>query len=118
MGYKSLQECVLDLERNNHLIRITEEVDPYLEMAAIHLRTYQQQGPALFFTNIKGSEFSAVSNLFGTLARSKFIFRDTLTDIQKLVALKFNPMLALQHPLTYAGVGLTEIGRASCRERV
>ncbi len=117
MGYKSLQECVLDLERNNHLIRITEEVDPYLEMAAIHLRTYQQQGPALLFTNIKGSEFSAVSNLFGTLARSKFIFRDTLADIQKLVALKFNPMLALQHPLTYAGVGLTALSALPMKVR-
>jgi 4-hydroxy-3-polyprenylbenzoate decarboxylase len=66
MGYKSLAECVNDLEQHGHLIRIKEEVDPYLEMAAIHLRVYEAQGPALLFENVKGSEFPAVSNLFGT----------------------------------------------------
>ncbi|MBC7412039.1 MAG: UbiD family decarboxylase [Bacteroidia bacterium] len=107
MGYKTLHECVLDLERHNHLIRIKEEVDPYLEMASIHLRTYEQQGPAILFENVKGSQFMAVSNLFGTLERSKFIFRDTFTNIQKLVGLKFNPLLALKHPFKYVGVATT-----------
>jgi len=36
MGYKSLKECIIDLEKNGHLIRIKEEVDPNLEMATIH----------------------------------------------------------------------------------
>jgi 4-hydroxy-3-polyprenylbenzoate decarboxylase len=71
MGYKSLAECVADLEKNGHLIRIKEEVDPYLEMAAIHLRVYEQEGPALFFENIKGSKFPAVSNLFGNQIQQK-----------------------------------------------
>ena len=77
MGYKSLAHCVADLERNGHLVRIKEEVDPYLEMAAIHMRVYEQKGPALLFENIKGSKFPAVSNLFGTLDRSHFMFRDS-----------------------------------------
>ncbi|HOY40798.1 MAG TPA: UbiD family decarboxylase, partial [Chitinophagales bacterium] len=38
MAYKSLQECIDDLDKSGQLIRIKEEVDPYLEMAAIHLR--------------------------------------------------------------------------------
>ncbi|MEE9171705.1 MAG: hypothetical protein V3U41_02205, partial [candidate division NC10 bacterium] len=38
MGYRSLIECVLDLERNGHLVRVTEEVDPHLEMAEIQRR--------------------------------------------------------------------------------
>ncbi len=67
MGYNSLEACVADLEKHGHLIRIKEEVDPYLEMAAIHMRVFDVEGPALFFENIKGSEFPAVSNLFGTL---------------------------------------------------
>jgi 4-hydroxy-3-polyprenylbenzoate decarboxylase len=117
MGYKSLQECVLDLEKHGHLIRITEEVDPYLEMASIHLRTYAQQGSALLFENVKGSPFKAVSNLFGTLERSKFIFRDTLQDIQKLVALKFNPMLALKHPFKYVGVATTALSALPMKVR-
>src|SRR5690606_38049407 len=67
MGYPSLAACVADLEKHGHLVRIKEEVDPHLEMAAIHMRVYDAQGPALLFENIKGSEYPAVSNLFGTL---------------------------------------------------
>src|SRR6195952_2574270 len=105
MGYKSLQACITDLEKNGHLIRIKEEVDPYLEMAAIHLRVYENQGPALLFENVKGSKFPAVSNLFGTLKRSEFIFRDTLEQIKTLVELKNDPIKAIKHPFRYAGVG-------------
>lgn len=101
MGYKSLSDCVNDLERHGHLVRIREEVDPYLEMAAIHLRVYQHQGPAIFFENIKGSRFPAVSNLFGTLDRSRFLFRDTLHRVKLLVELKADPMKALKRPLHY-----------------
>jgi 4-hydroxy-3-polyprenylbenzoate decarboxylase len=71
MGYKSLAECVSDLEKHGHLIRIKEEVDPFLEAAAIHLRVFENEGPAVLFENIKGSKFPAVSNLFGTLGEVK-----------------------------------------------
>ncbi|WP_207426167.1 UbiD family decarboxylase [Pedobacter sp. SYSU D00535] len=107
MGYKNLQECVADLEKNGHLVRIKEEVDPYLEMAAIHLRVYESQGPALFFENIKGSKFPAVSNLFGTIERSKFLFRDTLEKMQTLVQIKSDPIRAVKNPFKYANVALT-----------
>lgn len=109
MGYKSLAECVNDLERNGHLIRIKEEVDPYLEMAAIHLRVYENQGPALLFENIKGSKFKAVSNLFGTLERSKFMFRDSLSKVKQLVELRSDPIKALKSPFSYAGSALTAL---------
>lgn len=109
MGYKNLRDCVLDLERNGHLIRIREEVNPALEMAAIHLRVYERQGPALLFERVKGSPFPAVSNLFGTLERSRFMFRDTLHKMKLMVSLKMDPMDALRHPLRYAGVGLNAV---------
>ncbi|MES2653210.1 MAG: UbiD family decarboxylase [Bacteroidota bacterium] len=109
MGYKSLAECVQDLEKNGHLIRIKEEVDPYLEMAAIHLRVYENQGPALLFENVKGSKFKAVSNLFGTLERSKFMFRDSLSKIKQLVELRSDPIKALKNPFSYAGSALTAL---------
>lgn len=109
MSYNSLQACVDDLEKNGHLIRIKQEVDPYLEAAAIHLRVYEAEGPAILFENIKGSKFPAVSNLFGTLERSKFMFRDTLANIKTLVDLKNNPLKAIKNPLKYAGVSLTAI---------
>ena len=63
MGYKSTYDCLIDLERNGHLIRIAEEVDPHLEMAAIHMRVFENNGPAIYFENVKGSKFGAVSNL-------------------------------------------------------
>lgn len=106
MGYRSLTACVEDLERNGHLVRIKEEVDPYLEMAAIHMRVYDQQGPAILFENIKGSEFPAVSNLFGTLDRSRFMFRDTLENVKKLVDLRSDPMQALKRPFQNLSAGL------------
>lgn len=109
MGYKSLAHCVDDLEKHGHLIRIKEEVDPYLEMAAIHMRVFDKQGPALFFENVKGSPFPAVSNLFGTLDRSRFMFRDTLSNVKHLVGLRSNPLAGFKKPIqsleaAFAGV--------------
>ncbi len=109
MGYKSLAACIEDLESNGHLIRIKEEVDPYLEMAAIHMRVYEHQGPAILFENIKGSEFPAVSNLFGTLERSRFMFRDTLENVKKLVSLRSDPMQAIKKPFQNVSAGLLAV---------
>ena len=101
--YDNTQQCVSDLEKNGHLIRIKEEVDPYLEMAAIHLRVHELGGPALLFENVKGSSFKAASNLFGTIERSKFIFRDTLKSVQQLVELRNNPLEAFKSPIKLFG---------------
>ena len=109
MGYKSLRECVLDLERHNHLVRVTEEVDPYLEMAEIQRRVYQIQGPAVFFENVKNCRFPAVSNLFGTIERSRFLFRDTLERVAKIVQLKADPSRFLRSPLTFLSSPLTAL---------
>lgn len=106
MAYRSLEACLLDLEKNGQLVRIKEEVDPYLEMATIHLRVHEAGGPALLFERVKGSRFRAASNIFGTLERSKFIFRDSLQRVQQLIALKNNPLQAFRHPVKNAGAGL------------
>ncbi|MFD2969785.1 UbiD family decarboxylase [Sphingobacterium bambusae] len=117
MGYRSLAECVADLEKHGHLIRIKEEVDPYLEMAAIHMRVFDVEGPALLFENVKGSKFPAVSNLFGTLDRSKFMFRDTLDHVKKLVDVKMNPMSVLKKPLDYVGSSMVALGALPWRKK-
>jgi 4-hydroxy-3-polyprenylbenzoate decarboxylase len=106
MAYHSLEDCLLDLEKNGHLVRIKEEVDPYLEMAAIHLRVHEAGGPALLFEKVKGSSFRAASNIFGTLERSKFIFRDTLELVQQLIELKEDPLKAIKHPIKNIKAGL------------
>jgi 4-hydroxy-3-polyprenylbenzoate decarboxylase len=106
MPYRSLEECLLDLEKHGQLLRIKEEVDPELQMAAIHLRVFAAGGPALLFENVKGSRYRAASNIFGTLERSKFIFRDTLATVQELIRLKDDPLKALKHPIKNFNVGL------------
>jgi 4-hydroxy-3-polyprenylbenzoate decarboxylase len=109
MSYPSLEVCLLDLEKAGHLVRIKEEVDPNLEMAAIHLRVYEMGGPAILYENVKGSKFRAVSNLFGTLDRSKYIFRHSLDAVKKLIQLRNNPIDALKHPLDNLSAGLAAI---------
>jgi 4-hydroxy-3-polyprenylbenzoate decarboxylase len=73
------------------------------------MRVYEHQGPAILFENIKGSEFPAVSNLFGTLERSRFMFRDTLENVKKLVSLRSDPMQALKKPFQNLSAGLLAV---------
>src|SRR3954466_11717027 len=98
MSYASMQDCIDDLDKHGQLIRITEEVDPFLEMAAIQLRVHEAGGKAILFEKVRGSRYRGVSNLFGTTERSKFLFRDTLDKIKKLIELKNDPLQALKHP--------------------
>ncbi len=109
MAYRSLEECLIDLEKNGQLIRIKEAVDPYLEMAAIHLRIHEAGGPAVLFENVKGSKFRAASNIFGTLERSKFIFRHTLQLVQQLIELKADPIKAIRHPINNFTAGMAAL---------
>ena len=98
MGYQTLQESLTDLEAHGHLVRIGEEVNPVLEMASIHLRVHQAGGPAVLFENVKGSPYKAVSNMFGTMERARFMFRDTLEKVQGILALKSDPLKAMRSP--------------------
>jgi 4-hydroxy-3-polyprenylbenzoate decarboxylase len=101
MGYRFLNECVADLEKSDRLIRISEEIDPHLEMAEIQRRVYQSGGPALLFDHPSGCRFPMVSNLFGTLERARYIFRDTFENVQRAIQLKVNPEQAIKQPLKH-----------------
>lgn len=105
--YHNLEDCILDLEKSGQLVKITEQVDPYLEMAAIHLKVNSANGPALLFENVKGSKYRAVSNLFGNLERSKFIFRNTFDATKNVIALRNDPMSILKNPFKHLGTGIT-----------
>ena len=109
MPYSSLEDCLLDLERIGQLVRIREEVDPDLEMAAIHLRVYEAQGPALLFENVKGTRYRTASNIFGTIDRSRFLFRDTFRMVQQLIGLKNDPIKALKHPFQNFKAGMAAL---------
>jgi 4-hydroxy-3-polyprenylbenzoate decarboxylase len=109
MGYRTLAECVSDLERHRQLVRINTEVDARLEVAEIQRRVYAAGGPALSFTRVKGCRFPMVSNLFGTIDRARFMFRDSLDRVRKLIELKIDPTAAFRHPLTYASAPLSAL---------
>ncbi|MEM9460219.1 MAG: UbiD family decarboxylase [Myxococcota bacterium] len=117
MAYRSLAQCVDDLERHGHLVRIAEPVDPELEMAEIQRRLYAAQGPAVLFERVKGSPFPAVSNLFGTKERGRFIFRDTLRRVQQAIELKIDPLAALRQPWRYLSAPLTGLRSLPWRVR-
>ncbi|MBU8906805.1 UbiD family decarboxylase [Desertibacillus haloalkaliphilus] len=104
--YRNLEESILDLEKHGHLVRIKEEVDPYLEMAAIHLKVHEAGGPALLFENVKGTNYQAVSNLFGTVERSKFLFRKTWDSTQNVISLRNDPMKAIKNPFAHLNSGI------------
>ncbi len=99
MSYPSLESCLIDLEKKGQLIRVKETVDPYLEMAAIHLRVYEQKGPALLFEKVKGTKYACASNIYGTLERSEYIFRKTMQSVRNLIDIKNNPIEAIKHPI-------------------
>ena len=101
MGYRNLRDCINDLEKNDRLIRISEPVDPNLEAAEIQRRVYLSGGPAILFDNVTGCQFPMCSNLFGTLERARFIFRDTFANVQRAIQLKVDPAEALKQPLKY-----------------
>ena len=101
MSYKSLKQAIQDLEQHGKLLRIKTEVDPDLEMAEIHRRIYDAQGPAILYEKVKGSPFAAASNLYGTTERTRFLFRHTMANVQKIIELKIDPIQLLKNPMRY-----------------
>ncbi len=69
MKYKDLRDFIDQLEKIGELKRITQEIDPNLEMTEICDRTLRAEGPALLFENPKGSDIPVLANLFGTPKR-------------------------------------------------
>lgn len=104
MGYATLAACVEDLERAGQLVRITAEVDPHLEVAAIQRRAFRAKAPALLFTRVKGCAFPMLANLYGTKERIQYIFRDSLPRLEFLFKVKADPLEALRRPWKSLGL--------------
>ncbi len=71
MAYKDLRHYLSILEQRGELHRIKAEVDPILEISAITDRMCKSPngGKALFFEKVKGSQYSVVTNIFGSYER-------------------------------------------------
>ncbi|MCC9655395.1 UbiD family decarboxylase [Rhodopirellula halodulae] len=96
-----------DLRAGGRLITVDDEVDPNLEMAEIQRRVYLRGGPAILFTNVRGCRFPMASNLFGSLDQARYLFRDTLQKVRRLIEVKLDPSAVPKSPFRYAGVPLT-----------
>jgi 4-hydroxy-3-polyprenylbenzoate decarboxylase len=92
---------VKDLAATGRLVRIDDELDARLECAEVQRRVCAAGGPAVLFANVRGCRFPLLGNLFGTLERARFIFRDSLEAVQRLVELKIDPVRGLAQPTRY-----------------
>jgi UbiD family decarboxylase len=85
-AFRDLQSYIAELKRRGDLKIIAAQVSPDLEIAEIHRRVISEGGPALLFTNVLGSSFPVVTNLFGTKSRVDLAFGDTGKDFIKAVS--------------------------------
>ncbi len=84
--HKNLRSFIDSLRREGEIVEISAEVDAFLEIAEIHRRVIEEQGKALLFTNVKGSDFPVVTNMFGTRRRIDLAFgRKPLEFVKRAV---------------------------------
>ena len=62
----NFREFVNDLENEGVLHRVTEEVDPVLEITEIAIRAQKENKPAILFENVKGSKYPLAINTFAS----------------------------------------------------
>jgi 4-hydroxy-3-polyprenylbenzoate decarboxylase len=74
MPYASLRDFMARLEQAGRLVRVKAPVSPVLEMTEIQTRLLAEQGPAVLFENVTGTNgkplgMPVLANLFGTVER-------------------------------------------------
>ncbi len=74
MSFPDLRAFLDRLRRDDDVVTVEAAVDPHLEAAEIHRRVVAAGGPALIFTNVAGSDFRLVTNLFGNARRAELAF--------------------------------------------
>lgn len=95
LAFKNLRQFIDYLESVGELVRVTQEIDPNLEMTEICDRTLKQGGPAILFENPKGHTIPVLGNLFGTEKRIALgmgeLETSALREIGKLLAFLKEP---------------------------
>lgn len=79
----STREFLNVLQNNNNLRIIEDEIDPNLELGQFHREVFKRNGPALLFTNVKGTQFPVATNLYGSTQRLDLAFGDQPTQLIK-----------------------------------
>ncbi|MFC6441482.1 4-hydroxy-3-polyprenylbenzoate decarboxylase [Bowmanella sp. JS7-9] len=95
MKYNDLRDFISQLEKRGLLKRVTQEIDPVLEMTEISDRTLRAGGPAILFENPKGHSMPVLANLFGTPERVALGMGqesvEALREVGKLLAMLKEP---------------------------
>jgi UbiD family decarboxylase len=127
MSFPDLRSFIDALRRDDDLVTVNAPVDPHLEVAEIHRRVIAAGGPALLFTNVKGSPFRLTTNLFGTARRAELAFGERpLRLIRRVVELAETLLPptpaklwgARDVGLELLKVGTRRVGHAPVTERV
>jgi len=85
MKYRDLRDFLSGLEQRGELLRITEPVDPKLEMTDLCDRVLRKNGPALLFENPTGFDMPVLGNLFGTPERVAMgMGAESLQDLREI----------------------------------
>ncbi|PLX47488.1 MAG: 4-hydroxybenzoate decarboxylase [Desulfobulbaceae bacterium] len=122
---RNLRDYLEIIRQDGDLLEVDVEVDPYLEIAEIHRRVIRQGGPALLFTNVKGSRFPVVTNLFGTARRMELAFghraqhfvADLVRAAETLLPPTFSKVWDNRHLVPQAlRIGLKQVGHAPVLE--
>jgi UbiD family decarboxylase len=115
--HSSLRTFLDLLQRENEIIEIKTEVNPYLELAEIHRRVIEQGGPALLFRRIKGSSYPFVTNMFGTNRRIDLAFgpkpERLVRDLVKVAESILPPKPAELWKYRSIGLDLLKLGTAN-----
>ncbi len=101
MAYRSLRDCLIDLRAAGQLVTIEAPIDANLEAAELQRRLFRAGGPAVLLANVPGCPFPMVCNLYGTMDRVRYLFRDTLAGLRQLVSLQADPADLLRRPRLY-----------------
>lgn len=94
---RNLRDFISSLRDRGEVVEVEAPVNPNLEIAEIHRRVAAADGPALLFKNVIGSDFSVVTNLFGSLSRVQAAFPDrpekVVADLVDFFTREFPPSL-------------------------
>ncbi len=128
MAFDDLRDWIGHLRREGELVEVAAEVDPHLEIAEITDRVTKAGGPALLFTNVRGSRMPLLINQFGTERRMCMAFGvDRLDDLGRRVTdvLEMQPpeglvdkVRALQRLKSLADSRPKSVSRGPCQEVV
>lgn len=87
MSSYSLADFLEELAQAGELVRISPEVDPALEIAAVTERVGLASGPALLFGTVRGHSIPVLANLLGSEARiCRALGVDCLADVAVRIA--------------------------------